>query len=76
MYVAGTECSNVANTGERSSHAVYAADFTRTKLLQFETQSVCAYAARTQAHFNFLTLSEYYHFMPMHGVQKRGAWRR
>ena len=52
MFIAGTECSNVANTGERSSHAVYAADFTRTKLLQFETQSVCAYAARTHLFSN------------------------
>ena len=46
------------------------------KTFTFETRSVCAYAARTQAHFNFLTSSEYYHFMPMHGVQKRGAWGR
>ena len=46
------------------------------KTFTFETRSVCAYAARTQAHFNFLTSLQYYHFMPMHGVQKRGAWGR
>ena len=57
MFCSSTECIIAANTGERSSHAVYAADFTRTKLLHFETRSVCAYVARTQcfsnSHFTF-----------------------
>ena len=39
MFCAGTECSCVANTGERSSHAVYAADFTCTKPLPLRREA-------------------------------------
>ena len=46
------------------------------KTFIFETRSVCAYAARTQLFFNSHTSLQYYHFMPLHGVQKRGAWGR
>ena len=51
MYIAGTECIRAATALERSSICIREY-FIRTKLLHFETRSVCAYVARTQCFSN------------------------
>ena len=53
MFCAGTECLRAATALERSSICIRYY-FLRTKLLHFETRSVCAYAARTQCFSNSL----------------------
>ena len=47
MFIAGTECSNVANTGERSSHAVYFTHLLAQNIYLYDAKRLCVCSPHT-----------------------------